>query len=84
MSTTAETFTSRVVDGALDTIETAALFNGRTPFGFDSNPEIRRVAAYIATGAVGHFINLAIQHGAEEDLQALITKIGAAWDEEAS
>ena len=76
-------FMERITDGALDTIEVATQFGGGTPFGLD-DPERRRIAHYIAYGAIAHFINLAERSDALDEIQAVLLKMAGHMASEAS
>jgi hypothetical protein len=68
-------FMERITDGALDTIEVATMFGGGGPFNFNEDPERRRLAHYIAFGAIAHFINFAERADALEEIQAVLLKM---------
>ena len=75
-------FMERITDGALDTIEVATMFGGGGTFGLN-DPERRRVAHYIAYGAIAHFINLAERSDALDEVQAVLLKMAAHMADEA-
>jgi hypothetical protein len=80
--TDTQMFLDRVVDGALDTIEVTQLANGKPSFGLDS-PHARRVAIYIAYGALAQVVSLAEQADASEELGEVMEKIARMWSEDA-